>query len=46
MQLTMSFSEASQVAVHAILAGHLCALWEVIDYLIASQGLIGLSFDV
>ena len=46
MQLTMSFSEASQVTVHAVLAGHLCALGEVIDYLIASQGLIGLSFDV
>lgn len=42
----MSFSEASQVTVHAVLAGHLCALGEVIDYLIASQGLIGLSFDV
>ena len=37
MSLAMSLSHAGQVAIHLILAGHLCALGEVVDLLVACQ---------
>ena len=44
--LTVRFFESGQVAIHAVFASHLCALWEVVDHLISTKGLVDDAFDV
>ena len=45
-KLTMSFSESSQMSIHAVFPGHLGTLRKVVYFLISSKWLVNLALDV
>ena len=42
----MGLSQAGKVTVHAVLAGHLCALGKVVHFLMPSQALVNLHLNI
>lgn len=45
-ELTVGFLEPGQVSIHAIFARHFRALWEVVDLLVPTKGLVDHTLDV